>query len=68
MTKRVLEAAGITASILRTPQELTTRGCGYAARILERDMTKALAALTKASLKPEKVFRQSGLVFSEVKV
>jgi len=68
MTKRVLEATGITTTILRTPQELTTRGCGYAARIPEKDLNKALAALGKASIKPEKAFRQLGSSFSEVKV
>ena len=68
MTKRALDATGVTAAIIRTPQELTARGCGYAARIPEKDLRKALNVLSNVSLRPERVFRVSGTSYIEVKL
>ena len=53
---KILERARVYAAIVRTPQELTREGCGYALKVRECDMSKTLSLLKKESASPKKVF------------
>lgn len=52
---RVLERAGITASVSRVPRSVSRRGCAYCVVIPTRHRERALALLDAASLRPERV-------------
>ena len=56
-TSRLLERAGTGVSIVRTPQEISTEGCGYALKIKERDLERALAVLKASDAYPKRIFR-----------
>lgn len=59
-TAAALERSGITAHLLRTPKELTERGCGYSVKIAERNLKGALVALNRAELSPTHLYRTVG--------
>lgn len=59
-TAAALERAGMTAQILRTPKELTERGCGYSVKISERNLKRALMALNRAELSPARLYMTVG--------
>lgn len=52
----VMVSNGIRCQIFRAPKELTDRGCAYAVRIPENQMTPALMALNRAQLTPMKIY------------
>lgn len=54
---RVLTAARIQNIIIRTPQNMSREGCGYAVRISERALAGAMSALASAQLPPKRVYR-----------
>lgn len=65
---RVLTAARIRNMIVRTPQNMSREGCGYAVRIGPALLTEALAALDAEGLPPRRVFRMlRGGGFEEVR-
>lgn len=53
---KVLERAGITVSVTRTPQGLSEKGCGYCIKVPERRLSQALATLKNANLSPTKIY------------
>ena len=55
-TAKILERAGITAIVTRTPQIITTDGCGYCVKVSAKYISNALVALKNAELYPIKVF------------
>ena len=55
-TAQILERAGITAHILRSPRAITGEGCGYAVKISERNLTDSLMILHRVGLPPRQVF------------
>ncbi|HIY16477.1 MAG TPA: DUF3343 domain-containing protein [Candidatus Intestinimonas stercorigallinarum] len=55
-TAAVLERAGITGVILRTPRAIAGEGCGYAVKVSERRLAQALVLLNKAELRPRGVY------------
>jgi hypothetical protein len=55
-TASVLERAGITARILRSPRSISTTGCSHSVKISERRLMDALIVLKRARLTPSRVF------------
>ena len=56
---RLLESAGITASVVKAPQELSGAGCGYALS-LYRKFGEAVELLRKNKLLNGKLYSRSG--------
>ena len=55
-TAAVLERAGITARILRSPKSIAGEGCSHAVKVSERRLAEALVLLNRAELKPTRVY------------
>ena len=53
---RVLERAGITATVSRLPRSVSERGCGYCVIVAPRHLDRALERLSAAGLSPKRVF------------
>ncbi len=54
--ERVLERAGITATIRKAPQSVSDRGCTYCVKIHAARMERALAVLEQTRLQTGRVF------------
>ena len=54
----LLERDGFTATLTRTPQGLSTRGCGYAV-IVRKDIGRALALLREKKVSFGKVYTRT---------
>ena len=54
--KQILESAGITATVTRVPQEITTEGCGYCVKVAGRHFIDALTILKNIETYPKRVF------------
>ena len=52
---RVLERAGVTATVSRVPKAAATRGCAYCVIVAARHRDRSLALLDTAGLMPERV-------------
>lgn len=64
---KLLERAGITAAVVKAPQNLSTGGCGYAVS-LHRRFDEAVVILKKNSLLNGRLFRrESDGEYEEVK-
>ena len=48
--KRILERAGISGRIVRTPQSIARSGCGHSIKLSERWFEPALAALRRENI------------------
>ncbi len=57
-TTAILEHAGITSHMIRTPKSIPGRGCGYSVRIRHNVLEDALAVLRKKGLAPYAVYTQ----------
>lgn len=55
-TANLLERAGITARILRSPKSISGEGCSYAVRVSERRLSDVLVLLNRAELPPRRVY------------
>ncbi|NCB63469.1 MAG: DUF3343 domain-containing protein [Clostridia bacterium] len=55
-TAAVLERAGITARILRSPKSIAGEGCSHAVKVSERRLADALVLLRRADLPPRRVY------------
>lgn len=55
---RLLERAGITATVVKAPQGLTTGGCGYAVSLFRR-FDEAVPILKKNNLISGKLFKRT---------
>lgn len=55
-TAAILERAGITAGILRTPKSIAGEGCSHGVRLSERHLSRALVLLNRAYLSPKQIF------------
>lgn len=63
----ILEKGGISAPFFRPPVSLTSRGCGYAVRISEKNLAAAIRLLRPAGLEPVRIYHHGGNgVFREV--
>ena len=68
-TATVLERAGITARILRSPKSISGEGCSHSVKVSERDLSYALEVLLRAGLNPKRVFtRTDDEVYREVQL
>lgn len=59
-TAAVLERAGITARILRTPKTLVKEGCSHSVKIAQRKLPDALRVLHWAELTPKRIYMSAG--------
>ena len=67
LMERALLKAGIRASILRTPMELTGgSGCTYSVRIAPEALTAAIPAIDGTGLRPVKIYASDPLGYREV--
>lgn len=55
-TAQILERAGVTAHILRSPRAITGEGCSHAVKISERNLSEALIYLNRMGLPPRQVY------------
>lgn len=56
---RVLEQAGISSLMVRTPRELRQMGCGYSLRVKERLLHEAQQVLTQEKINVQRLFRKN---------
>ena len=59
-TAAVLERAGITARVIRSPRSVAGEGCSHSVRIAQRDLTDALRVLQRAGMSPKRIFVSGG--------
>ena len=52
----VLERSGVNQRILRTPSQVSERGCSYSVKIAHKSLNTALSALRRAGLSPTQIF------------
>ena len=66
-TARALESAGIRASVVRLPKNISIDGCGYCVRITGHGIATALSIVKNAGLPPVRIFaRDDNGIFGEV--
>ena len=53
---KALERAGITATVLKTPQNIAAEGCGYSVKVPINRLNNAVLTLKKVSLDPRRIF------------
>lgn len=58
-TEAVLERAGITAHIMRSPRIISGTGCSHAVKVSERRLADALTVLKRVDMAPERVYIMS---------
>ena len=56
--ERLLTAAGIHCTLLRTPRWMEEQGCGYCLRIWTREIQKAVGILRARQIPMRKVYLQ----------
>lgn len=56
----VLERAGITAPILRSPKQISGEGCSHSVKISQRNLRDAFRLLQKHGLEPVKIYVTAG--------
>ena len=59
-TASVLERAGITAHILRSPKSISKEGCSHSVKISQRNLPDALRILQRVGLSPKRVYITAG--------
>jgi len=64
--KRVLQNNGISSYLIKTPTELSSRGCGYGIRIKGESFYSAYDALKYTDLKPVNVFKETEAGYERV--
>ncbi len=55
-TSAVLERAGISAHIMRSPKSIDAEGCSHAVKVSERNLSLALTILAREELSPRRVY------------
>ena len=63
---RALQRAGITNGIIRIPVGVMRSGCGYAVRVRQDDLRRALYAVAQEHMRPEAVYASDGGGYYEV--
>lgn len=65
---RILSQVGIPSSVMKAPQELTAKGCGYGVRLNDTKLRRAVQALDDRGVDRGKAFLLSRLTgeFREV--
>lgn len=62
---RYLQAAGVTAALMRTPKALATEGCGYAIRVRETESGHAERIFAAHEVHYQRRFREQNGRFRE---
>lgn len=57
---KMLERAGITATIRRTPKSIAGEGCGYSVKVSSRNLAPAIQQLDRYHIMPSHIFLESG--------
>ena len=57
---RVLERAGITARILRSPKSIAGEGCSHSVKISQRNLPDSLRILRRVGLTPKRIYITAG--------
>lgn len=57
---KVLEQGGISASIRRTPKQISGKGCGYSVKISSRNLAAAISQLEGKNMRPINVYLIDG--------
>ena len=55
-TASILERAGISAYIMRSPKSVDAEGCSHAVKISERSLSSALTVLAREGLSPKRIY------------
>ena len=55
-TAKVLERAGITAIVMRPPEDIMGEGCTYGVKLRQRNLAQALKLLKDAGMSHGKVY------------
>ena len=55
-TASLLERAGISAYIMRSPRIADAEGCSHAVRVRDKNITAALRILAREEMNPKRVF------------
>lgn len=55
-TATILERAGISAYIMRSPKNVDAEGCSHAVKISERNLSPALTVLAREQLSPKRIY------------
>lgn len=55
-TAKVLERAGITSYIIRTPKNIAKEGCGHGVKVAQKNLDMALVHLKRAELSPKQLY------------
>lgn len=63
---RALEHAGVTGTIARAPQGLSTEGCGYCVRVAARRFQESLRILDASGVPHGRLFREEDGQYVEV--
>ena len=58
-TALVLERAGISGYVMRTPKKIAAEGCGYCVKISEQKLSRALVLLRQSDLSPKQIYIHS---------
>lgn len=56
--RRLLERAGLSVGLLRTPEQLRSRGCSYSLRLRQQELPEGKLLLNKHGAAPEKYFQE----------
>lgn len=59
-TASVLERAGITAYIIRSPKSISGEGCSHSVKVSQRRLKDALVVLQRAGMGANKVYITQG--------
>lgn len=57
---RILERAGITATVTKLPKSISERGCGYGLIVMPKHLDRAASTLAAAGLRPERIYTRDG--------
>lgn len=56
---RILERAGISVQLFRSPRVLSEEGCSYSIKLSERYLSDALVRLKRSGLSPVRIYVMS---------
>ena len=59
-TASLLERAGISAHILRTPKQISLHGCGHSVKISQRNLNAALSVLHRSGAGTPEIYLTEG--------
>lgn len=59
-TAKVLEQAGISSNIRRTPKQISGKGCGYSVKVSSRNLAPAIQQLDSRNMRPQNIYLIDG--------